>query len=116
MSMTETAQKVFPYYLSIGCTYETFWNAPAWVIASYRNADVYRRERENYNAWLQGLYVYRGVKSAVDTFAWGFGGKKGQRPDGYPEQRLAITEREQEQDRQQRIAFTRRFFAEGQNK
>lgn len=114
--MAEIFATTFPYYLSLGCSYDEFWNAPVWIAPAYRAADEYRRERENYTAWLHGLYVYRGVKSAVDTFAWGFGGKKGQRPEGYPEQRFAITEREQEQDRLQRIEFTRKFFAEGQNK
>ena len=113
--MIEIARRALPYYLSIGCSYDTFWNAPAWVIAAYREAETYKKEQENYSAWLHGLYVYTGVKSAIDTFSWGFGGKKGARPPAYPDRRFAFTEREKEVDKQIRIAESIKFFMEGQN-
>ena len=106
--------RVFPWYLSIGCSYEEFWNGSAWIAQAYREAEIHRQERVNYESWLQGLYVYSGVKSAIDTFAWGFGGKKGVKPPSYPDRRFAFTEREKEADKQQRVADSIRFFMEGQ--
>ncbi len=105
----------FPYYLSLGCSYDEFWNKPSWVVVAYREAEIQRQERVNYESWLQGLYMYTGIKSAIDTFAWGFGGKKGAKPPAYPDRRFAFTDREKEADRQIRIAESLKFFREGQN-
>lgn len=107
---------VFPYYLSIGCSFDEFWNGEPWIARSYREAEEYRKERRNYDAWLQGLYVYYGVKSSIDTFSWAFGGKHGQRPDGYPERQIAITEREKQADHEIRVQESLEFFRKGQEK
>lgn len=103
--------KLFPYYLSIGCTYELFWNAPAWVAASYRDAETFRFEQDNYKMWLQGLYDFKAVSSALAMAFWD---KKGQKPEGYLEYPVPITEREKEADKQRRIQKTLEFFRKGQ--
>ena len=102
---------VFPYYLSIGCTYDQFWNQPAWVAASYKEADIYRFERDNYKMWLQGLYFHNAVSTSLAMAFWN---KKGSKPEGYLEHPIPITEREQEADKQRRIAKTLEFFRKGQ--
>lgn len=113
-SCEQMFMSVFPYYLSIGCSSDEFWNGAPWIAKSYRDADVFRQERKNYDAWLQGLYIYYGVKSAVDTFAWGFGGKKGARPEGYPERQIAITEREKQAEYELKRKEALEFFMRGQ--
>lgn len=105
---------MFPYYLSLGCSYEAFWNGSAWIAASYREAEIHRREQCNYDAWLQGLYVSRAVNAAFAAFSWGMNGKKGARPDGYPDYPIAFTEREKQAEQQRRIEQTRKFFEAGQ--
>lgn len=60
--------------------------------------------------------MYSGMKSAIDTFAWGFGGKKGVKPPSYPDRRFAFTAREKEAERQIKREEALRFFMEGQKK
>lgn len=105
---------VFPYYLTLGCSYEKFWFAPAWIAASYYEAEIWRREQRNYEAWRQGLYFNNALRSALSEFSWGLNGRKGARPDGYLEYPFAFTEREKEAEKQRSIEYTRKFFEDGQ--
>lgn len=103
--------QMFPYYLSLGCSYNEFWNESPWIAASYYEAAIWRKERTNYELWLQGLYVYEAVMAALGKAFWN---KKGQKPENYPEYPHAITDREKEADKQRRIERTLKFIAEGQ--
>jgi hypothetical protein len=60
-SYTEQFEEQFPYYLSIGMTYEQFWDGDCWLAKSYRNAHKLRMRRDNEQAWLIGRYVYDAV-------------------------------------------------------
>lgn len=42
----------------MGMTYEQFWDESPYLAVAYRNAYRLRREAENEQAWLAGLYVY----------------------------------------------------------
>jgi hypothetical protein len=103
---------MWPYYLSLGCSYNEYWNGSAHVAAAYAEAEIYRKERANYEAWLQGLYFNKAVGSALAIAFWN---KKGKKPDGYLEYPIAFTEREKEEEKQRRIEATLKFFREGQN-
>lgn len=48
----------FPYYLSIGMTYQQYWEQDALLVKDYRQGDRMRQERFNNEAWLQGMYIY----------------------------------------------------------
>lgn len=71
-------------------------------------ADNIRRERENYNAWLSGFYVYVGVSTALaNAFR-----DKGQRVQNYMEKPIRITPlteeeqlQEQQREREKAIAY-----------
>lgn len=97
--------------MSIGLSYNDFWYGDPWIAKAYREAEIFRMEQRNYDAWLQGLYVFRAVSSSLAMAFWN---KKGQKPDGYFDYPIAITEREREAERQRRIERTMKFFAEGQ--
>ena len=60
--------EIFPYYLSLGCSYNEFWNETAYIAAAYREADVFRSERVNYELWLQGLYFYEALADVSPLF------------------------------------------------
>lgn len=107
---------MFPYYLTLGCSCEEFWNGSAHIAAAYYEAELLRTEQRNYEAWRQGLYFSRAVNSAFALFSWGLNGKKGARPDGYPDYPIAFTAREREAEKQRSIEQTVRFFEEGQTK
>ena len=114
MTNEELYKKVFPYYLSIGCTYEQFWNMESWIAAAYREAEIYRKEQRNFEMWLQGAYVNNAIQSGFATFSYGFGGKKGKKPEGYIEHPFAMTEREKKAEKQRAIERSIKFFADGQ--
>lgn len=42
----------------MGMSYEQFWDEPPQIATAYRKAYKLRREAENEQAWLQGLYNY----------------------------------------------------------
>ena len=78
---TETFNAHFPYYLSIGMTYEQYWNDDCMLAQYYREADKLRQERANQVAWLQGMYFYDAllrVSPVLAAFA-----PKGTKPMAY---------------------------------
>ena len=64
LSYTEQFEKQFPYYLSIGMSYEQFWDCDCWLTKDYRDAHQLRLKRDNDQAWLIGRYVYDAVCAA----------------------------------------------------
>lgn len=101
---------MFPYYLSLGCSYSEFYEKSAYISAAYLEAEIYRREQINYDLWLQGLYFSNAINSALAMSLWN---RKGSKPDGYMQYPIPFTEREKEADKQRRIEATLKFFMEG---
>ena len=102
---------MFPYYLSLGCSYNEYWNAPAEVASAYYDAEIFRKERRNYEAWLQGLYF----KNALDaSLAMAFWDKKHAKPEPYLEHPIAFTEREIEAENKRKAEAALKFFEQGQ--
>jgi hypothetical protein len=102
LTYTEQFYEVFPYYLSIGMTYEQFWDGDPHLVKYYRQADELRIDRKNQELWLQGLYVYEAlcdVAPILHAMA-----KKGTKAQPYPDKPYAITEkqRKREIDEQER--------------
>lgn len=93
---TEAFEKKFPYYLSIGMTYEQYWEQDCGLVRFYREAEELRNERINYQAWLQGMYFYDAlarVSPILHAFA-----KKGTKPKPYVEKPYAVTKGSAEQE------------------
>lgn len=75
--------EAFPFYLSIGMTYEQYWEGDSWLVKDYRKAYEYRRDEMNWQAWLQGMYIYEAIADIapiLHPFA-----KKGTRARKYAE-------------------------------
>lgn len=113
---TEQFEEHFPYYLSIGMTYEQFWDGDCWLAKSYRDAHNLRIKRENEMAWLQGRYVYDAI-CAVSPLLHAFA-KNGttahpylERP--YPSSMEEVREREVQRLRDAADNF--RAFVEAKN-
>lgn len=57
--------EVLPFYLSIGMTWDEYWNGDPYIAKAYRQAFVEKRKRQrdydNFHAWLQGMYIYEAV-------------------------------------------------------
>ena len=112
MTNEEFFLAMWPYYLSLGCSYNEYWNAPAHVAASYYEAETYCKERANYEAWLQGLYFSRAVNSALALAFWNH---KGKRPDGYIQYPIAFTENEIAAEKERKRQESLQWFLKGQN-
>lgn len=78
--------------MSIGMTYDEFWNGDVALVRAYRKAQEIRDRRQNQTLWLQGMYIYEAlccVSPVLHAFA-----KKGAKPTPYPNEPYPITEAE----------------------
>lgn len=68
----EWFHEVFPFYLSIGMTYEQFWEMDSSLVIAYRKAAEMKAKREmqerNYTSWLAGRYIYDALCCASPIF------------------------------------------------
>lgn len=102
-SGTELFWEHFPYYLSIGMTSKEYWEGDSSLVKYYREAYKLRSERQDFNAWLQGLYIYEAlcdVSPVLHAFA-----KSGtmplpypKKPYGYGETKQTEIEKKQEEE------------------
>lgn len=96
LTYEEQFNQAIPYYLSIGMTYDQFWREDASLVASYREADKLRIDRENTMIWLHGMYIYDAlcdVSPTLHAFA-----KKGTKPHPYPDKPYDIKSTKRESD------------------
>lgn len=107
LAYTTVFKKHFPYYLSVGMSYDEYWNGDAELVKDYRLADEYKRERRNQELWMQGLYVYTAIANLspiLHDFV-----KKGTTAEPYPDKPFPITPKEvrEEKERKERERYMR---------
>jgi len=77
----------------MGMTYEQYWEQSPYLAVAYRKAYRLKREADNEQAWLQGLYVFDAFAVCLaNAFA-----KRGSKKQNYIEKPIDIyplTERE----------------------
>lgn len=114
-SWTKQFEDVCPWYLSIGMTYEQFWDGDCTAVRFYREAYKIKARRQNQEAWLQGLYIYDAlccVSPVLHAFA-----KKGTTVTPYPSEPYPLSKEdaaqknkeENEQNADKAIAFMHMF-------
>ena len=62
---TEIFEECFPFYLAIGMSYAEYWEGDSKLTQYYRKAYQIKQDEINNNAWLQGMYVYDAVSTAL---------------------------------------------------
>jgi hypothetical protein len=62
---TEIFEECFPFYLSIGMSYAEYWAGDPSLARYYRKAYRIKQDETNNNAWLQGMYIYDAVSTAL---------------------------------------------------
>ena len=72
----EIFEASFPFYLAIGMSYAEYWEGDPILTQYYRKAYQIKQEEINYIAWLQGLYEYDAVSTALHNALRGFGKNK----------------------------------------
>jgi hypothetical protein len=91
-TFAELADELCPQYMSIGVPYNEYWHGDYTQLAYYRKAFELQRERVNYDAWLQGAYVYDAlcmVSPILQAFA-----KRGTKPVPYHKEPYGANEGE----------------------
>ena len=64
-TQSEIFDECFAYYLAIGMSPAEYWTGDASLVRYFRRAYKIRQEQENNNAWLQGLYIYDAISTAL---------------------------------------------------
>ena len=73
--------------MSIGMTYDEFWNQDVAMVGAYRKADEFKRRKQNEVLWMQGLYIRDALLSTVgNMFA-----SKSSAPIEYPAEPYPVT-------------------------
>lgn len=88
-SYTKQFYDYFPYYLSMGMTYDQYWNDDCLLTKYYRKADEMSLKKKNQEMWLQGMYFYDAlckVSPILHAFA-----KSGVEPVPYPSEPYSLT-------------------------
>ena len=62
---TEIFEESFPFYLAIGMSFAEYWEGDCSLARYYRKAYQIKQEEFNNNAWLQGVYIYDAVSTAL---------------------------------------------------
>lgn len=94
--------KLCPHYMSIGMTYDEFWDGDVSLVEVYREAQELRDRRQNQTLWLQGMYIYEALCDVSPLFR--FSMKKGVvKPEPYVKEPYPITA-EEVREREEREA------------
>jgi hypothetical protein len=108
-SYTEAFERIFPYYLAIGMTYEQFWCDMPELVIFYRRADEIRKRRVNEELWLAGIYTGEALASTVGNM---FSKSKYEYPSEPKPITMAEIEERRERDRKAKAeAIKAKFMA-----
>ena len=108
---TEKFYELFPYYLSIGMTYDQYWNDDVDLVKYYREAEEIRNDKKNQELWLQGMYIYEAlcdVSPVLHAFA-----KKGVKPQPYSANPYPISQKQikrEKEEKERKIAEKGKAF------
>lgn len=91
-------------------SYEEYWEKDADLVKSYRKAYEMKQELDNQRMWLQGMYNYKAVATAI---AQAFGEKQGQR-EKYFEYPIPLTENERLMEKERNVKKTMEWVTKGQ--
>lgn len=98
-SLTEQFYEHLPFYLSIGMTYEQYWDGDCLLTRYYRKAHQMKQKRRNQELWVQGAYIYEAIidiAPVLHAFA-----KKGVKPLPYVSEPFPLTQKEVMERRKQ---------------
>ena len=89
-SFSNVFEQLCPYYMSIGMSYDEFWNGDVSMVKAYRKANELRDRRRNQDLWLQGRYFYDALCAASPLYR--FSMKKGViKPEPYTQEPYPVT-------------------------
>ena len=84
--MSEIFERLCPYYMTYGMSYEDYWYGDPWQMKAYKDAYDLRNRQQNTMMWLNGIYYTHAVSvSLANAFR-----KKGSPPVKYLEKPLDV--------------------------
>lgn len=93
----------------MGMSYSQYWDEPPYLAVAFRRAYRLKRELDNENAWLQGIYFYDAVAVALQNAFSKRGAKKEkylERPiDIFPLTEAEKARREEEERKKMQAAM-----------
>ena len=103
--LTRLFEKLCPIYMVYGMTYDEFWHGDVYRALFYKKAYYKKMEIQNelndYNFWLQGMYVYEAICDAspiYHAFA-----KKGTKPLPYSNEPYTMKNKKEQELTEQDI-------------
>lgn len=108
--VSEILNECWPYYFSIGMSYQDYWLDDPHKVDLFVKAYKIKQKQKNYDLWLQGLYNFIALQSAIASiFA-----KKGSKPKPYIEKPLPTDEAElkemQEKEIEKRVVNFKNYL------
>ena len=97
--IADMLDKLCPYYMALGVTYDEFWNGDYTHLKYYIEKNKLENGKRNHELWLQGLYNYIAFTTALENAF----SKKGSAPKRYIEKPLRITPLSEEEKRKEMI-------------
>lgn len=86
----EKFEELCGQYMALGMSYHDYWDGDAQMVRYYRDMDDYKREHENYLAWLHGLYIYSALIDVAPVFN---AMSKKKKPKPYMDSPVPLSER-----------------------
>lgn len=65
---SEYFEEQCPYYMAMGMTYTEYWEGSNELTVFFREKAKIERKRRNYDAWLQGAYMYHALLAVAPAF------------------------------------------------
>lgn len=108
----------FPYYLSLGMSYDEYWYGDPSLVRAYRKAEDIRTHRRNWEMWMNGRYTYDAIMRLIPSLnMW-----KPKEPIEYMKEPYPLTKKEyedmmkkEEKKQQDEIKAKLKAFAVAQN-
>lgn len=99
--------------MSIGMSYDDFWNGDVRMTVSFRKAEELRYKRRNQELWLQGKYVYEALCDASPLFRFSTSPVKAEPylKEPYPVTAAEVCEREEREARMMEERLKAEFAA-----
>lgn len=64
---SEAFERVFPFYLTIGMTYDQFWRDDPELVKYYRDAFSLKQQLREQEIWLQGAYMAEAIGAVFSS-------------------------------------------------
>jgi hypothetical protein len=96
-TFAEWAEELCPYYMALGVSCHDYWHGDYSMLRYYELAHDRQMEQRNSELWLQGLYIFKAVDTAIINR---FCKKKGEALERYLDKPIRITPLTEEEKRE----------------